>query len=337
MRDRRTVDERLEGRAGLALGLCDAVEFALEVVVAADQRQDVAGSDLEREERALHLGLLIEGEALRRGRLRRDVVRKRGELVRLVGLVGFVGCGFDACLLCLRVFALVGRALRCSGALDDTELCDVAHAEDLLDVLPGQQPAGRVGFAGPADVRQLDATARPGAKRHTREVRLLVHLRYDAFQHAADDELFDDAQLGQLDLVRERQPLDLEVQRVGRYPLHLAAVALARVVIFDPLLYRGHGGALQLEIQGGADRQAAGQNEFAAESFEQVAANLFGEVGRGRVVLPGLPCLVDVDDRGLGERLLVALAVDDVVGEHAPEHVSAAPLGGFGPAEGRVI
>src|SRR4030095_5277943 len=51
--ERRRVNEGLEGRAGLALGLHGAIELALGEVLSAHQRLHVAALHLEREQRAL--------------------------------------------------------------------------------------------------------------------------------------------------------------------------------------------------------------------------------------------------------------------------------------------
>src|SRR5439155_7396418 len=78
------VDERLEGRAGLALRLHGAVELAATEVVAADHRLHLAGVRVDRGQRALHLRLLIEREArLAADRLLGD--RDRDHVARLEG------------------------------------------------------------------------------------------------------------------------------------------------------------------------------------------------------------------------------------------------------------
>ena len=64
--DRRGVDERLEGRADLAVGLRRAVELAALEAVAADHRQDLAGAVVDDEHGAFDLRRLLERAGGRR-------------------------------------------------------------------------------------------------------------------------------------------------------------------------------------------------------------------------------------------------------------------------------
>src|SRR5262249_57515433 len=64
-RERSPVHDRLERGARLAERLGGAVELAAREVVAADEREDVAARDVNREERALDQGLLEQREAQR--------------------------------------------------------------------------------------------------------------------------------------------------------------------------------------------------------------------------------------------------------------------------------
>ena len=61
----RGVDVGLETGAGLALGLCGAVELRQREVAPADHGEDVAAGVVHGEERALRAGVLLEGGAPR--------------------------------------------------------------------------------------------------------------------------------------------------------------------------------------------------------------------------------------------------------------------------------
>src|ERR1700761_1702513 len=65
---RRQIDEWLEARSRLTVGLRGAVELARFVAHAADQREDAAGMRVERHQRAVHLRHLPQHVVPGRGR-----------------------------------------------------------------------------------------------------------------------------------------------------------------------------------------------------------------------------------------------------------------------------
>ena len=76
--ERGRVHDRLEGRAHLAHRLGGAVELAALEVVAADHRPHGAGAHVERQQRALHLRLLLELQPALRGGPRPRTARRCG-------------------------------------------------------------------------------------------------------------------------------------------------------------------------------------------------------------------------------------------------------------------
>ena len=56
--NRRGVDERLEARASLTIGLSGVVEFVRVEIVTTDHSDDLTGLSVERHHRALHSGHL---------------------------------------------------------------------------------------------------------------------------------------------------------------------------------------------------------------------------------------------------------------------------------------
>ena len=61
--DHRRVDVRLEGRADLAQRLRGAIEFRFAEIAAADHRFDSAGGIVDRQQRALRAGVLLQAHA----------------------------------------------------------------------------------------------------------------------------------------------------------------------------------------------------------------------------------------------------------------------------------
>src|SRR3989449_5709941 len=152
--ERRDVDEWLECRSGLALGLDRAVELAAEVVVTADQRLDVAGLRLERDDSALGVlagprrgGATLEGlQPFAHRALRRALPR---------GIQGRVGA---------------------QAAFED-EGGAVFRLERLLDIVE------EVLARGPTPLGRDEAKVRPGDP-----FRLLV-LQRAVLDHPAEDDL----------------------------------------------------------------------------------------------------------------------------------------------------
>ena len=361
-RERGPVDEGLERRSGLAQRLGGPVELARPVVASAHHGEHVARRGLEREQRALDLGLLVEGDP-----------RRGGDDLFLAFLVG------DR----LGLLGIRGLGLAFG---EQREPADVAHREDPADLRHRARAPLDGGLARPVDVREVHLGRELGSERDDRHVGLRVHPGHDAQDRLVLRELrreillFDllpflegalGLRCGQLvrvgllvrrllgargDVRQERLLLvsrgllfvgllgqevvllgelqDLVLDLALRHPAHVAAVAVAMVVGDEALLDGPVRRALQAEVDGGLDPQPAFEHRVSAEPLVEVAAHLFGEVHRGHVV--GVR-LVGREHRYVGHRVFGALLVDRPHREHAADHRLSPALGGVPVAVGRVL
>ncbi len=253
----------------LAARLHGAVELGARVVVAADQREDLAVRDVEREEGAFHIGILVERDTRGGG-------RRRGRQRLACGRFGVgLGVGLGA-----HGVGLGRLGLRRQHA----EARDVADRERLRDL--GFRCGRPLDVAGarPRDVGQVYLAAEVRGERDVRDVLGVVVRGDDAEPRLRRVERSQRRARRGVELVLRSDALELCFQLRARHAAHGSAPALAVIERLDARAQRRFGRPLQVQVERRLDAQPALQHGLAAEFLEEMTAHFFGEPCRGSEV-----------------------------------------------------